>query len=176
MSSSESDSRRAGVAREVDAGPVTPGSDEHKALFCRTLLDTFDPYEPERIAWPPLDVEARARLVTLPIWDMAVETEAWAGLRVRTFAATLRDPLLREAVELDAFEEMRHQRVLRSLAGCMGSRCATRRGATRRAIRSWHSCAPATPSASTRSSPSACSRPRGARASSRRPSWSASSR
>ena len=27
-------------------GPIRFGSDEHKRLFCKTLLDTFDPYKP----------------------------------------------------------------------------------------------------------------------------------
>lgn len=103
-----------------DSPSVASGSEANKVLFCRTLLDTFDPYEPEAWTWPSLDEEARARLVGLPIWDMAVETEAWASLRVKTFAATLGDPLLREAVELDAFEEGRHERVLRALARAYG--------------------------------------------------------
>src|SRR5690606_4323399 len=103
-----------------DAPAVSPGSDAHKDLFCRALLDTHDPYEPAAWTWPSLDEEARARPVGLPFWDMAVETEAWASLRVKTFAATIGDPLLREAVELDAFEEARHERVLRGLARAYG--------------------------------------------------------
>src|SRR5207302_1451987 len=34
--------------------PIRPGSDAHKTLFCRTLLDTFDPYRPAVIDWPQL--------------------------------------------------------------------------------------------------------------------------
>ncbi len=30
------------------------GSEAHKRLFCRTLLDTFDPYRPAIIDWPTL--------------------------------------------------------------------------------------------------------------------------
>ena len=25
-------------------GPIRPGSDRHKTMFCRMLLDTFNPY------------------------------------------------------------------------------------------------------------------------------------
>ena len=32
---------------------IRPGSDAHKRLFCRTLLDTFNPYKPAVIDWPP---------------------------------------------------------------------------------------------------------------------------
>ena len=34
---------------------VRIGSEAHKALFCRTLLDTHDPYKPAVIDWPKLD-------------------------------------------------------------------------------------------------------------------------
>ena len=29
--------------QSLPEGPIRVGSDAHKALFCRTLLDTFDP-------------------------------------------------------------------------------------------------------------------------------------
>src|SRR5580700_11656265 len=51
-------------------GPIRLGSEEHKILFCRTLLDTFNPYKPAVIDWPSLDTETRNRLVELPICDI----------------------------------------------------------------------------------------------------------
>ena len=36
------------------------GSEQHKTLFCRTLLDTFNPYKPAVIDWPELDPPALA--------------------------------------------------------------------------------------------------------------------
>jgi hypothetical protein len=101
-------------------GPVRIGSDAHKALFCRTLLDTFDPYKPAVLDWPELDAPARTRLVSLPIWDIAVQTEGRARLNVASYAAVIRDPLLREAVELNAFEEGRHKDVLSNLVAAYG--------------------------------------------------------
>jgi hypothetical protein len=94
---------------------IRPGSDAHKRLFCRTLLDTFNPYKPAVIDWPQLEQEARERLVSLPIWDVAVQTEGRARLNVASYAAVTRDPLLREAIELNAFEEGRHKSVLSNL-------------------------------------------------------------
>ncbi len=91
------------------------GSDAHKKLFCRTLLDTFNPYKPAVIDWPELDAEARERLVNLPIWDIAVQTEGRARLNVASYAAVTTDPLLREAIELNAFEEGRHKHVLSNM-------------------------------------------------------------
>jgi hypothetical protein len=110
-------------SRELEAfpeGPVALGSDAHKILFCRTLLDTFDPYKPAVIDWPQLDTETRDRLVSLPIWDIAVQTEGRARLNVASYAAVTADPLLRKAIELNAFEEGRHKLVLSNLVAAYG--------------------------------------------------------
>jgi hypothetical protein len=99
---------------------IRPGSEPHKTLFCRTLLDTFNPYKPAIIDWPALDDEARGRLVSLPIWDIAVQTEGRARLNVASYAAVTRDALLREAIELNAFEEGRHKTVLANMVAAYG--------------------------------------------------------
>ncbi|HXS26642.1 MAG TPA: hypothetical protein VN730_03150 [Steroidobacteraceae bacterium] len=104
----------------LPGGPVRPGTNAHKVLFCRTLLDTFDPYKPAVIDWPALDAAARDRLVSLPIWDIAVQTEGRARLNVASYAAGVRDPLLRSAIELNAFEEGRHRHVLSNLVAAYG--------------------------------------------------------
>jgi len=101
-------------------GPINFGSDAHKVLFCRTLLDTFDPYKPAVIDWPKLEAETRDRLVSLPIWDIAVQTEGRARLNVASYAAVTPDPLLRKAIELNAFEEGRHKLVLSNLVAAYG--------------------------------------------------------
>jgi hypothetical protein len=108
-------------AREsFDQRPIRLGSDAHKILFCRTLLDTFNPYKPAVIDWPKLDPETRDRLVKLPIWDIAVQTEGRARLNVASYAAVTPDPLLRKAIELNAFEEGRHKHVLSNLVAAYG--------------------------------------------------------
>ena len=101
-------------------GPLRLGSEPHKRLFCRTLLDTFDPYRPAVIDWPVLDPETKARLTSLPIWDIAVQTENLAMRRVKAYADTVADPLLRKALELNAFEEGRHRLVLGNLVEAYG--------------------------------------------------------
>ncbi|HLW24103.1 MAG TPA: hypothetical protein VKT22_07060 [Steroidobacteraceae bacterium] len=101
-------------------GPIRPGSEAHKVLFCRTLLDTHDPYKPAIIDWPRLDEEARGRLTRLPIWDIAVQTEGRARLNVAAYAARTQDALLRRAIELNAFEEGRHKHVLSNLVAAYG--------------------------------------------------------
>jgi len=102
-------------------GAVRIGSDAHKALFCSMLLDTFNPYRPAVIDWPRLDDEAHERLTGLPIWDIAVQTEGKASMRVRAYAARVADDAwLRNAVELNAFEEARHRHVLSNLVEAYG--------------------------------------------------------
>jgi len=108
------------AARVPPNDPVIVGSEVHKALFCRTLLDTFNPYHPAVLDWPKLDNSARERLVSLPIWDIAVQTEGKAGLRVKTYGEQIGDPLLAKAVELNAFEESRHKHVLANLVQAYG--------------------------------------------------------
>lgn len=84
------------------------------------LLDTYNPYKPAVIEWPELDDEARQRLISLPIWDIAVQTEGRARLRILSYAATIADPLLRQALEHMAFEEGRHKEVLAHLVAAYG--------------------------------------------------------
>jgi hypothetical protein len=101
-------------------GAIRPGSDEHKIAFCRMLLDTHNPYKPAVIDWPKLDDAARNRLTGLPIWDIAVQTEGKAKIRALTYADSRGDPLLRQAITLDAFEEGRHKEVLAKLVAAYG--------------------------------------------------------
>jgi hypothetical protein len=96
------------------------GSEEHKTLFCRMLLETHNPYRPAVIEWPALAPEALRRVTSLPIWDIAVQTEGRASTRVRAFAASVTDPLLRSALEMDAGEEARHKVVLSKLVEAYG--------------------------------------------------------
>jgi hypothetical protein len=99
---------------------VRLGSEAHLRLMCRQLLDTHDPYRPALIEWPALEPETRDRIASLPIWDMAVQTEGRTGLFVKTFGETIRDPLLKAAVDMDAFEEARHKVVLADMVRAYG--------------------------------------------------------
>ena len=96
------------------------GSEAHKRLFCKTLLDTFDPYRPAIIDWPELDPDVRQRLIGLPIWDIAVQTEGRAMRRVKSYGDKIGDELLHRAVALNAYEEGRHKLVLSNLVQAYG--------------------------------------------------------
>lgn len=120
----EAADRAARVWAAAEPGPIVPGSEAHKTAFCRMLLDTHNRYKPSIIDWPALDREARDRLVSLPIWDIAVQTEGKARLRVLSYGETIADPLLRQAIELDGREEGRHKEVLSNLVAAYGIRLA----------------------------------------------------
>ncbi len=120
----EAADRAARIWAAAEPGPIVPGSEAHKQAFCRMLLDTHNPYRPSIIDWPALDGEARDRLVGLPIWDIAVQTEGKARLRVLSYAETVADPLLRRAIVLDGFEEGRHKQVLANMVEAYGIRLA----------------------------------------------------
>jgi hypothetical protein len=103
-----------------EPGSVRIGSEQHKRLFCRMLLETHNPYKPAKLDWPRLDDQARARLLSLPIWDIAVQTEGRASIRVKTFAALSNDPVMRPALDMDGDEEARHKDVLSNLVAAYG--------------------------------------------------------
>jgi hypothetical protein len=116
--------RAARIWEASETGPIPLGSEAHKRAFCHMLLDTHNPYRPSIVDWPILEPEARDRLGGLPIWDIAMQTEGNASLRVLSYAGTIEDPLLRQAVEIEGFEETRHKQVLSNLVEAYGIRLA----------------------------------------------------
>jgi hypothetical protein len=103
-----------------EPGQIALGSDQHRRMFCNMLLETHNPYKPAVLQWPRLTAEALGRVTSLPIWDIAVQTEGRASVRVARFAETARDPLLRRALLLDGVEEARHKSVLSRLVEAYG--------------------------------------------------------
>jgi hypothetical protein len=88
------------------------GSEAHKERFCRQFIDSHQSFDPETLPWPELDVDALERMRAVPFWEEVLHTERRAGAIVRAFAATVADPLVREAVDLQGVEEERHARLL----------------------------------------------------------------
>jgi hypothetical protein len=101
-------------------GKIRIGSARHKRMFCEMLLTTHNPYKPAVIDWPALAPAALKRVTSLPIWDIAVQTEGRASIRVATYAASVADPLLREALTMNGNEEARHKVVLSRLVEAYG--------------------------------------------------------
>ena len=91
------------------------GGEEHKGLFCREFVATHRPYEPREIEWPTLDQASLERLRALPFWGEAVSSERTAAARVRAAADVERDPAMREAIAMQAYEEERHAALLERL-------------------------------------------------------------
>ncbi len=91
------------------------GSEEHKTLFCRTFIETHNPFKPGEIAWPDLDEENLARLKALPVWNEAARTEAATAVKVQALGRTEPDRVLAEAIALQGYEEARHAEVIQLL-------------------------------------------------------------
>ncbi len=96
------------------------GSDEHGRLLCRTFIETHKPYQPRDIVWPELDEESLARLKSLPVWDEAARTEAATAVKVQTLGETEKDPILKEAITLQGYEEGRHAEIISLLTRTYG--------------------------------------------------------
>jgi hypothetical protein len=74
--------------------------------------------------WPLLAPATLERIVSLPIWSIAVQTEAKARLRMAAYANTVEDPDIRAAIGLNAWEESRHREVLSRLVAAYGIKLA----------------------------------------------------
>lgn len=91
------------------------GSDAHKELFCREFIDSHDPYDPSETRWPALEAKDVERLRGMPFWDEAISTETDVAVKVEALVQLQSDPLLREAIALQGFEEKRHAQLLREM-------------------------------------------------------------
>ncbi len=88
------------------------GSVAHRDLFCQAFIATHRRWDPADLAWPDLGRDALDRLRRLPFWGEAVATERETGEKITAYAATVVDPVLREAITLQGIEEVRHAHLL----------------------------------------------------------------
>jgi hypothetical protein len=95
--------------------PILVGSEQHKELFCRSFIDTHDPYDPHAIDWPEVEPDMLARLRAMPFWGEAISTESDVARKVKALAPLESDPLLREAIALQGYEEGRHSALLHEM-------------------------------------------------------------
>lgn len=116
----EAADRKARHWTSMEVGPLMAGSEAQKRAICALFRETFNPYRPSVIPWPVLSAEALRRLQSLPIWDIAVQTEGRARLSFAAYANSLDDPEVRSAIMLNAWEENRHKEVLSHLVRTYG--------------------------------------------------------
>jgi hypothetical protein len=91
------------------------GSAAHKEPFCHDFIASHQAYEPEQLPWPDLDGPALDRLRAAPFWEEVLHTERAAGAKVRAYAATIADPLIRKAIDLQGVEEFHHANMIQSM-------------------------------------------------------------
>jgi hypothetical protein len=96
------------------------GSDDHKELFCRTFFEGHRRYEPAELPWPELDESQLALLRGVPLWTHARQFETDAGPMIRAVVEYESDPLIREALGLQAFEEERHAALVNHMISLYG--------------------------------------------------------
>lgn len=92
---------------------VQAGSDQHKMLFCKQFMDTYQDYTPDTLPWPELSDKDLERLRSVPFWQEVYHTERRAGAIVDAFAPCVTDPVVHEALALQGFEERRHAELIR---------------------------------------------------------------
>lgn len=97
-----------------------PSYAEQRDLLCRFFLDTHVAYDVADIQWPDLQPGTQQFLAGLPIWDEAVNTEHETAVLVRAMADHEPDPVLAEAIAMQAFEEERHATLVTALTGRYG--------------------------------------------------------
>src|SRR5260370_31414508 len=91
------------------------GPDDHKDRFGRDCIASHCRFDPATLTWPDLDGLALERLRAIPFWQEVLYTERRAGAIVDAYAQTIADPLVRDAVALQGFEEARHAELLREM-------------------------------------------------------------
>jgi len=93
------------------------GSAQHRDLFCRTFIETHVPFEPATLPWPRLEPRYVELLRGFPFWSFGRSMEQEANRMIKSFCGTVDDPVIREAVELQGYEEGRHYRLLDHMLG-----------------------------------------------------------
>jgi hypothetical protein len=104
----------------VGPAAVMLGGDEHKERFCQLFLETHVAFDIGSVEWPELDEAQHHLLAGLPIWDEAVNTEHETAVLVRRMADAELDPVLAEAIALQALEEERHASLINELTAHYG--------------------------------------------------------
>lgn len=96
------------------------GSPEHVALFCDVFLNSHLTFAPAQLEWPVLSPAELALLRGIPFWQEVLHTEMRAISIIEAYLATVSEPRIREAIALMAYEEHRHERLVRHLIGHYG--------------------------------------------------------
>lgn len=99
---------------------MQPGSPEHVALFCHAFQSTHLDFSPENLDWPVLTVDELKMLRGIPFWQEVLHTEMRAITVIESYLTSVSEPRIRQAIGMMAFEEHRHERLVRHLIGHYG--------------------------------------------------------
>jgi hypothetical protein len=90
------------------------GSYEYKKQFCQSFIDSHIPDDPASLRWPTLDPITLEHLQNLPLWRQGLLSQHYAAQIMTAFAATLKDPMVKAAVTLQAQEQTRLVKTIQS--------------------------------------------------------------
>jgi hypothetical protein len=90
------------------------GSYEYKKQFCQSFIDSHIPDDPASLRWPTLDPVTLEHLQSLPIWRQGLLSQHYAAQIITAFATTLKDPMVKAAVILQAQEQTRLVKTIQS--------------------------------------------------------------
>ncbi len=89
------------------------GSYDSKKQFCRSFTEDYAT-DSDLISWPKVDSSTLERLQRIPLWSRVLQSKRDATQLVSTFADTLSDSMLRDAITLQGQREQRHYEALKS--------------------------------------------------------------
>ena len=82
-------------------------------MFCLVFIEKQKSFKVEELPWSELSEETIQKLAKFPIWDHAVFTERQVFNKLIAYSEEITDPLLKEAMALQGYEEGRHADLLK---------------------------------------------------------------
>jgi hypothetical protein len=91
------------------------GTNDHRKRFCRAFLDSHTQWDAEQFSWPPLDSVSQERLQSIPRWSEILQKKQKLRQVTTAYAATVNNPLIRDAIALLGQEHQRQATALKKL-------------------------------------------------------------
>jgi hypothetical protein len=89
------------------------GTNDHRKRICRTFLESHAPWDGEQFSWPLLDRGSQECLQHTPGWTDLYQKKQHLSRVISAYAATMNNPLVRDAVTLLGQEYQRQATVLK---------------------------------------------------------------
>jgi hypothetical protein len=91
------------------------GTNDHRKRFCRAFLDSHTQWDTEQLSWPPVDSVSQERLQSIPGWSKILQKKQKLSQVTTDYAATVKNPLVRDAIARLGEEQQRQATALKKL-------------------------------------------------------------